>query len=459
MCPVEVIPMDRQELVVYLQHLVGAIPRWLASTSVQEGERLAQTQAYANLMLAFGLARLDQPEAARALLQNGRAVLGDKDAVHSLLLRSFEHRIERALAGQPHAGRLPRDLVEASRELGVEVKYFVERLWERSRILEPEYEVSVYAAWVKRTDPLTRDLLELQDLLEPNLVPPLVRRLLDQYGEGAAGPSNRTRVLHAALNVALCVGEEFAEWVLAQAVTTPAADLGEDDALWHEARLLQRGLRIAVRLGRREPAEALLDRARRALASGGEWRLFALGGLADGCFRSLKSFGPRHEVERLAEQVTLQTLRACGCATIEDFLRLATEEESLDRMRVIATAMCVLLRVAGARLSAGEFGAAQALMRAARLLLFGKRLLRVEGDRSLGACQSILAAAYVETLAETISPADFFSAVDGLLPWLRVRDAFLTASHFDVSSLDIVESIVLAVIGRDPRIGPPFRSR
>src|SRR5262249_50260436 len=59
------------------------------------------TQAYKDLMFAFGMARLGEVSKARQLQQQASSVLGPKDDVHAFLLEAFTFRVEEALAGKP----------------------------------------------------------------------------------------------------------------------------------------------------------------------------------------------------------------------------------------------------------------------------------------------------------------------------------------------------------------------
>lgn len=67
-------------------------------------------------MFAFGYARLGEAAAARELMKSSTATLDDiatdtRDA-HLVLLQGIVWRIEQVLQGLPHAGPLPKELLE-----------------------------------------------------------------------------------------------------------------------------------------------------------------------------------------------------------------------------------------------------------------------------------------------------------------------------------------------------------
>src|SRR5262245_46878595 len=96
------------------QWLAGLCERarpWIKEEGNQDEQFLtdAPTAEYIDLIFAFGLARLGDPDIARALLNRAQEVLRNRDEVHRFLLEGYRYRIEQGLQGQPHAGPLPDD--------------------------------------------------------------------------------------------------------------------------------------------------------------------------------------------------------------------------------------------------------------------------------------------------------------------------------------------------------------
>src|SRR5262245_15158825 len=93
-----------------------------------------ETEAYAGLILAFGLAEAGAQEDAADGLANATLRLdATGDEIHRLLAASFRYRIEEALAGREHHGPLPGDMIGAVGLLGLLERYVVDRLRKQLR--------------------------------------------------------------------------------------------------------------------------------------------------------------------------------------------------------------------------------------------------------------------------------------------------------------------------------------
>jgi hypothetical protein len=145
-----------------LRQLRKPVHEWLARDVA--GKTLPENRAYADLILAFGLARAGDPDEAKKLLREATAILGKGDDAHKCLLGLYRHRIEQALAGKPPVGPLPADLLAAVTPTGKEAAnapvklrhYIVLRARELSRIVEPLEQINPYLPWTSKgtDDPL-----------------------------------------------------------------------------------------------------------------------------------------------------------------------------------------------------------------------------------------------------------------------------------------------------------------
>src|SRR5262249_38723013 len=133
------------------------------------GEALL-TKAYADLVLAWGMARLDATATCAALIEQARAVLDQRDPVHTFLFKAYLFRIEQALEGTS-AGALPAPLLAEWQHLGSEQqRYQVDQLRRQSRILEPSESIDPYHGQVQRHyyGELGRQLAALGEVRERN---------------------------------------------------------------------------------------------------------------------------------------------------------------------------------------------------------------------------------------------------------------------------------------------------
>jgi hypothetical protein len=178
---------------------------------------MAQTGAYVDLMFAFGHARLGDEAGARELLaraadsltssapdrttteQQGKRLSGvvipRDEPAHQLLLKGYRYRIECAIAGQPHQGGLPPDLVSeiedlTSRRQAIH-QYFVDRL------REP---VDPYRRWRKQPPVMSRQPESEGEVAAPILViecPPSLLEIQQLLTSNPRGWSNiMLRLLH-----------------------------------------------------------------------------------------------------------------------------------------------------------------------------------------------------------------------------------------------------------------------
>src|SRR5262249_27047586 len=156
-----------------------------------------------------------------------------------------------ALAGRPHAGPLPADLVAHIEGLGKLTRWVVDRLRQEARILEPDQRIDPYLPSWKISDDLKRTLTQLRALLDRAEFARGVENLLRADTRGHDATEVRTQILLAALNRAPCVGEEFARRILDETIQVydrrPETDRSE--AVWPRRMLLEPGLFVAVHFG------------------------------------------------------------------------------------------------------------------------------------------------------------------------------------------------------------------
>jgi cellulose synthase operon protein C len=148
------------------------------------------TEAYARLILANGFARLGQHERAIELGAAAQEVLGAhlvaSDRVHGFLGDLFFHRLEAALALRPRTQRWPSELVEAHRALDRVAVYKVDRLTEASRTISitgREGSSDPIANWIQRTTPTMPVASRIDDLRtveEPETRAGLIATLFEQ---------------------------------------------------------------------------------------------------------------------------------------------------------------------------------------------------------------------------------------------------------------------------------------
>lgn len=100
-----------------------------------------RTDAYVLLLFAWGEARLGQGPEAQGLVQAAREQVSENgeivDEVHAWCLDAYDARIQQALGGMAANAPLPPELMSRRDDLGRMSRYKVDRLRQGSRILEP----------------------------------------------------------------------------------------------------------------------------------------------------------------------------------------------------------------------------------------------------------------------------------------------------------------------------------
>ena len=375
----------------------------------------ALTAAYVALVLAHGFARIAHHDRARALVGDARAALAPVagDPVHDYLLAAYAARIEQAIAGQPPGTPLPDELVARHAAFERMARYKVDRLREASRILEPHERPDAIAAFSRRQhDARGPEFAALRTVADPAARARAVGELVDA---AAARADDRVRLLDGSFDVLLELPEALAVPVLARAI--PIVGTAPEPS---RAVLYGEALVVAGHFGRTELVPGLLAALGAAVpAVPGE----QLARVLDQSLRALRRIGLRHEIAALLAGVE----RALGDRGGDLIARLA---------------------IAGGLAYLGDTARALAILE--------------EGRGKLGdALKMPDRLALTRALAQAYAQAPLGPALAGiaeLAAQLRdIHDNFGTNSHFCLSVLDFVESLVLGVTSDDLALGEAGR--
>jgi hypothetical protein len=374
------------------------------------------TQAYVSFQLGHGYARIGQHQRARALVNEARQALAAvaTDAVHAYLMAAFTARVEQAIQGLPPETALPEPLGGQLAALDRVSRYKVDRLREASRILEPLERPDAIGAFSKRQhDSRGPEFAALRGIPDAAARAKEIARLVD-----VAGTSNETemnRLLDGVFDVLLELPENGAMPILNRAwpmvAQLPAA---------RHAMLYGDALVVAGHFGRTELVPKLLDQLGEAVKAvpGPE-----LGRVLDQSLRALRRIGLRREIAELLADV--ETALDGGSANI--FARLA-----------LAAGLAYL----------GETTRALPILEGARKALNDPMTLTQRLDLTRA-----LASAYAQAPIN-----DALAAIADLSSQLRdITDSFGTNSHYCLSVLHFVESLVVGIASDDLALGEAGR--
>jgi hypothetical protein len=386
--------------------------------------------AYADLILAWGIARLGERTASQEWIAAARAALPPDDPIHSLLVDAYALRAHQALEGLPHRGPLPSEWRRRRADLLAsatsDAAFKVDRLRQYSRILEPEEHIRAFDEGLEQASPHLRDIAD-REVLETRLTEMLAAPF-------AALPTK----LAVALDLAPRAGETFALSALERllSVVERWGFRGDPAQVEAEVVALERGWSVAVHFDRPETVRRLLTPLTRLLQAQREtgserWAAEdALLELVGQSLRGLRRLGLRADADRL--MVYLRTWVQPAAADV-------------SRLRLLRRRL---------HLTAGWFyvGAdldATTTLDDTRLVLFSGRLTPKD--------QVPIACAYAQALGHApIRMA--LGRVEEIFQRLQnVHDQFSTNTHFSLARLRVVEAAVLAIVNDDFALGPAVR--
>jgi hypothetical protein len=451
----------------WLRSLCDRAHSWLQRVGRPETltDKVPRTEAYVDLMFAFGLARLGDVEGSRALVRRAQGVLGAEDEAHRFMLEAYGYRIRQALEGKPNSGPLPADQMEYlallaqqhreqqklnpnQREVGPD--YIIDRLRSLSRILEPDQKIAPYRRYEARRNSLEYALGELPDIIDRAEVAVRIRGLL----RDRSGTEAELKILRAGLDQAPRVGEPFALDLLdllpaaLDALAKPR-DLAEFRG---HANLLGRGLFVAAHFGSAAHVQLLTARFGALLQSlRGTETAQALDSVAAECFRGLRRLGMRAEIDQLLAQTADLLLQGKRVGDLD----AAQLGGSLPVMRA-------LLHLAAGWYDFGRDQDAEAVVGFARSFLFGPTFAQIQSGKSSLSTPAIherteLLRAY--TTAVSLGPVEpgqqrleeLFDRLEGL------PDRFESNAYYSRFQLEVVEAVILAAASEESAMGPEAR--
>jgi hypothetical protein len=414
------------------------------------------TRAYADLYFAFCLARLRRRELAEARLERARAALVGTSPGHDWLYHAFAYRIRQALDGKGVTGPFPTEQLEKLEHVERLERYVVDRLRKHSRILEPEQVINPYRHHGVRISEFEKQMAELADTNDSDEIVRRVEKLLAETPEGPRGNEQRARVLRGGLESSPRVGEEFARRMLEQ--STPAYDaLPKAETLgplMEQAQLLEKMVFVAGHFRLAEFIQSGLVRFQKMLHSTPEHLAMAASFQLPGLLVKMPQWVPGVWVFQMLEYVGKSAFRSLQKLQMHDEI-----ERTLRIMRDVVlsgrplsgvdfgkeefgpAALRALLVIAGFWYHFGRADEAEPIIRVAHRLLFANELAPRD--------QTQLACAYVSAVGEGPVEAAQRRLEEVFRELKGTKDTYTTSSHFSVSQLDVVESVVLAVVGDD----------
>lgn len=400
--------------------------------SVNVEAPLELTNAYAGFVFAAGFARLGRRARAselageaerglRAWVASATAYAPGFDAVHACLVAVFSARVEQALARRPRHIPLPAKVIEQINELPFTARYKVDRLRNALPALETE-SLDPIGEFSRRQQPRMEAPAEVVALLALDEPAARAARIEEQIEHAAERtPAARATLLAACFDAMLDLAEPDGIPLLVQAMPL-VADLPPD--------LHAQALAVAARYGWGELVPGLVASLRARLA---EASPDVLGRVLSPCLRALRGLGLREE---LAALVAVGEARS-GHLELGRPLHVgdATAPPAQRGLQlVLAGALALIDDPRGP----GRLDATHALL---QQTTHSTRRIELVRELAWGIAHGPIDPG-LERLAR-IAPH-----------FQHVTDAFGTNSHFCISALHFIDSLVHGITGLaddDPR--------
>jgi cellulose synthase operon protein C len=392
---------------------------------------VAQTRAYADLVLVWGLTRFAEHTSAEAVRRQAATGFPADDPAHAVLREAFDFRTTQVREGKPPKGPLPTHLLRQIEALAADPRYVVDKLRAASRVLEPTARVEEYRGAVSRRG----------DAAGPPAIALLpAERLNAEAGailareRQRAGQPDLAAVMIALLGRAGDLDEAAVELACE---SLPVALDAARNAPHATAGLAEHGLTAAALWDRADLARMLVSRFT-AATPGPAWTDVAEP-LIGPATRSLRRLGLTAEVDRLLQHVVERTTQGLPPAR----LRVA-------KARDWPAALRVLLHAAGGWYGSGRSEQAHAVLDEARKDLFAPGLS--QSDRTA------LALAYATTLGQAPVRVALGRLEEMFQRLKGVSVSGTTNTHYCLRPLLLIETAVRAIVSEDFTLGPQVRA-
>ncbi|HEY3448388.1 MAG TPA: hypothetical protein VGK67_18670 [Myxococcales bacterium] len=403
-------------LVTVLGDLLDRFERTERKRSPVEAPPLL-TRAYVLFVFAYGFARLGAADRARSLRSTASGLLPAGEPVHGFLSRSFGARVDCALEGLPVETPLPPPIQAELNKLEKFLRYKVDRLRQASTVLEPQERLDPVQAFQRGDqDPRGEEFATLRGMTDPGRLGVELEKLLKVALAQETRPEDSARLFDGIMDF-------FPMLPDSQALPRLQSLLGGMDDIQAVRRisLLEEALMLAGYFGRAELVRQIVATIEKLLGGLTPESANEVGGIIGRCLRSLRRVGLRNEAAHLLDAVAA-IVTGTGPKALSARLNLASGQAYLGRLDQAMP----------------EFDRAQRALQAKDLQMPDRLALTRACAGALSQTPQEYAAAGIMRLAEQLK---------------GITDSFNTNSHFCLSVVGFMESLVLGLASEDLALG------
>ncbi len=375
-----------------------------------------KTRALVGLQFAFGFASLGMLDRAKEVRETSIADLGTSDDIDQFLARAYSARIDQALAGEKRSTALPPTIAATLDALPKLDRYKIDRLRSASTILEPQERLDPMQAFQRGGDSRGEEFEGLRSLEEPAKVVAAIRGILDISELSETSLEDRARLLDGVMDFFPLIAEADAvpalRRVLATAATTPQR---------LRALLLEEAMSLTGFFGRDEMTREIASDLSALVDDLPADEAASLASEFGSCLRGLRRVGLAEQAGQLLERLAAMTVG-----------------ETPDQMEA-------RLHVAAGQAYLGDFERARVTLVATQKALSKLKLTGTDRLRITRA----LAIAWSHAPREEAMTG--LSELAGQLT--LITDSFNTNSHFCLSVVAFMDSMVLALASGELAMG------
>tara|TARA_R110002096_G_scaffold42143_3_gene113524 strand:- start:1011 stop:4280 length:3270 start_codon:yes stop_codon:yes gene_type:complete len=375
-----------------------------------------KTKALVGLQFAFGFASLGMLDRAKELRESCIADLDASDHIDQFLARAYSARIDQALAGEKRAAALPPTIAATLDALPKLDRYKIDRLRSASTILEPQERLDPMQAFQRGGDSRGEEFEGLRAEEDPGKVVVAIRGILDLSELSETSLEDRARLLDGVMDFFPLISEADAVPALRRVLTTAATTPPASRAL-----LLEEAMSLTGFFGRDEMTREIASDLSALVNDLPADEAASLASEFGSCLRGLRRVGLAEQASQLLERLAAMTVG-----------------ETPDRIEA-------RLHVAAGQAYLGDFERARVSLVATQKAL-GK--LKLTGKDRLGITRA-LAIAWSHAPREEAMKG--LSEVAGQLA--LITDSFNTNSHFCLSVVSFMDSMVLALASGELAMG------
>ena len=248
---------------------------------------LATTATYARRLFAYGFARLGRAELARRLLKPEDGDADRADAVHDLLLSMLDERVRQGTRGLSPTTPLPAEITASLNALGTFERYKVDRLREASAVLEPVERLSPIPGYMRgEADPRGDMFAPLRALDAGPELSARIGEIVRQACSPKVAADKRAALLDSAMDFFFLLPVSQATALLEEVARSL-----EPVAPFQRALLVEEALVLAAHFGHEPLVPQLAAELESLIAAVGAEHAVEVGRVLAGALRTLRRVG------------------------------------------------------------------------------------------------------------------------------------------------------------------------